>query len=203
MKVSTLKYWIGRPWSKGSFTSGIASLAECADQYLFKTLKESTAKEAVIENPQENFEDNLQENNPVSPNLKTPASASQKAFYHFFEKDLVNKEDMQNEMLKLNFNKEVDEFQKLMCSNNFKIITTINSTASFWIKNEIKFPLLSKLARLLINIKSSSSCIERFFSICGFNSKKNRGNIGDDLFTCRCILRANIDILNELNNISY
>jgi len=100
---------------------------------------------------------------------------------------LVNKEDMQNEMLKLNFNKEVEEFQKLISSNNFKIIATINSTASFWIKNAIKLPLLSKLARLLINIKSSSSCIERFFSICGFNSKKNRRNIGDDLFTCRCI----------------
>ena len=94
MKVSTLKFWIGRPWSKGSFTSGISSLVECADQYLFKTLKESTAKEAITENPKENFEDNLQENNPVTPNLKTPASASQKAFNHFFEKDLVNKEDM-------------------------------------------------------------------------------------------------------------
>jgi hypothetical protein len=44
---------------------------------------------------------------------------------------------MQNEMLKLNFNKEVEEFQKLISSNNFKIIATINSTASFWIKNAI------------------------------------------------------------------
>jgi hypothetical protein len=196
LKVSTLKYWIGRPWSKGSFTGGISSLAESADQYLFKTQKEPT------EISQENLED-FQENNPVTPNLKTPASASQKAFNHFFDKDLINKEDMQYEMLKLNFTKEVEEFHKLISSKNFKIVPTINSTASFWIKNAIKFPLLSKLARLLINIKSSCACIERFFSICGFNSKKNRGNIGDDLFTCRCILRANIDILKELNNISY
>lgn len=86
MKVSTLKYWIGRPWSKGSFTSGIASLAECADQYLFKTLKESTAKEAVIENPQENFEDNLQENNPVSPNLKNQLVLVKKLFINFLKK---------------------------------------------------------------------------------------------------------------------
>ncbi len=184
MKVSTLKYWIGRPWSKGSFTSGIASLAECADQYLFKTQKEPNANETDTEDSHEN-------------------SPSQKFYKQFFGKDLISKEDMQNEMLKFNFNIEVEEFQKLMSSENFKIINKINSTTLFWIKNAIKFPLLSKLARLLINIKSSSSCFERFFSICGFNSKKNRENIGDDLFTCKCILRANIDILKELNNISY
>jgi hypothetical protein len=195
LKVSTLKYWIGRPWSKGSFTSGIASLAECADQYLFKTQKEPTVNETGNEDSQEI---------PNSPIAKTPASASQKAFNQFFDNDcLFNKEDMQHETLKLNFKKEVEEFQKLISANNYKAISTIKSTSSFWIQNATKFPLLSKLARILINIKSSSSCIERFFSICGFNSKKNRGNIGDDLFTCRCILRANIDILKELNNISY
>ena len=63
--------------------------------------------------------------------------------------------------------------------------------------------MLSKLARILINIKSSSSCIERYFSICGFVSKKNRTNIGDDLFKAKCMLRANIEILKEINGISY
>ena len=79
LKVSTLKYWIGRPWSKGSFTGGISSLAESADQYLFKSQKEPT------EISQENLEDNVQENNPVTPNLKTPASVTTvlNAFFRF------------------------------------------------------------------------------------------------------------------------
>ncbi len=58
---------------------------------------------------------------------------------------------MQHETLKLNFKKEDEEFQKLISANNYKAISTIESTSS----------------------------------------------------TCRCILRANIDILKELNNISY
>ncbi len=194
LKVSTLKFWIGRPWSQGSFSGGIAALPECASKFLFK---KKTEEETVNES------ENTNETNPITPTIQTPASASQNTFNKFFDKDVFEKNELEQEVLKLNFQKEVDEFQKLISANNYKIITTLNSTASFWIKNAVKFPLLSKLARLLINIKSSSSCIERFFSICGINSKKNRGNIGDDLFVMRCLLRANIDILKELNNISF
>jgi len=191
LKVSTLKFWIGRPWSQGSFSGGIAALPECASKFLFKK------KETVNES------ENTNETNLITPTIQTPASASQNTFNKFFDKDIFEKNKLEQEVLQLNFRKEVDEFQKLISVNSYKIITTLNSTASFWIKNVVKFPLLSKLARLLINIKSSSSCIERFFSICGINSKKNRGNIGDDLFVMRCLLRANIDILRELNKISF
>jgi hypothetical protein len=50
-----------------------------------------------------------------------------------------------------------------------------------------------------MNINSSSSFIERYFSICGFVQDKRRMNISIDLFQSRCLLRANIKILNELN----
>jgi hypothetical protein len=107
------------------------------------------------------------------------------------------------EFFKLNLQKEVDDFKSHLSANNFKIIHQIKSTATFWIKNVIKFPLLSKLALVLLNIKSSSSSVERYFSICGFGSKKNRGNICDDLYKTRCMLRANIEILKRMNKISY
>ena len=138
----------------------------------------------------------------TTPIIKTPASASQ-SFSGFFQKESMNKVGLTVEIFKLNLDKEVKAFQTLLSENNYRILNEINSTASFWIKNTVKFPFLSKLARILINIKSSSSCVERYFSICGFNSKKYSSNIGDDLFTARCMLRANIDILRELNEVSY
>jgi len=123
-------------YSKGSFTSGIAFLAGCADQYLCKTQKESTVNEAETEDSQEN---------PNSPIAKTPANVSQKAFTHFFDSDyLFNKEDMQHEMLKLNFKKLI------WSSNNYKVISTIKSTASFGIRNATKYPLLSKQHLVLV-----------------------------------------------------
>ena len=50
-----------------------------------------------------------------------------------------------------------------------------------------------------MNINASNAFIERYFSICGFVQDKRRMNIAPDLFKTRCLLRANIKILNELN----
>lgn len=101
-------------------------------------------------------------------------------------------------------NKEVDSFVQLLNKNNSLTITikSINRTSRFWLNNKEKFPNIAKLANILLNINSSSSSVERFFSICGINNKKNRSNIKTDLFTTRCLLRANLKILEKLNSIS-
>jgi hypothetical protein len=39
---------------------------------------------------------------------------------------------------------------------------------------------------------------KRYFSICGFTSKRNEGNISDDLFCAKCMLRANFRIVKDL-----
>ena len=138
-----------------------------------------------------------------SPLLNSPISPSQNHFAGFFQKESIVNDDLSLEVFKLNLHNEVEQLKFYLSQNNFKNIQEINSTASFWIRNVTKYPLLSKLARILLNIKSSSSCIERYFSICGFSSKKQSSNIGSDLFISRCLLRANIEILRELNEITY
>jgi len=65
------------------------------------------------------------------------------------------------------------------------------------------FPKICELALILLNINSSSAFIERFFSICGFIQDKRRQNITIDLFKMRCLLRANIKILDELKGTSF
>jgi hypothetical protein len=64
-------------------------------------------------------------------------------------------------------------------------------------------PNLKKLAYIVLCMNSSSSCVERFFSICGYVNKKNSTNIRSSLFRARCLLRANFKYLKVLNNISY
>ncbi len=73
----------------------------------------------------------------------------------FLFKEIIDKEDLALEFFKLNLQKEVDDSKSHLRANNFKIIHQIKSTATFWIKNVIKFPLLSKLALVLLNVKSS------------------------------------------------
>ena len=41
--------------------------------------------------------------------------------------------------------------------------------------------------------------IERYFSVCGFTQNKRKQNITENLFIAKCLLRANIKILNEIN----
>jgi hypothetical protein len=52
----------------------------------------------------------------------------------------------------------------------------------------------------MINIRSSSAVIERFFSICGIIDAARRRNSKTDLFTTRALLKANYDILKKLNS---
>ena len=59
--------------------------------------------------------------------------------------------------------------------------------------------MLHPLALMLSNINCSSAMVERYFSICGFVQDKRKMNISTELFMSRCLLRANINILNELN----
>jgi hypothetical protein len=51
--------------------------------------------------------------------FKPATSASQKTFNNFFEKDLFEINELEQEVVKLNFQKEVDEFQKLISANNY------------------------------------------------------------------------------------
>lgn len=56
---------------------------------------------------------------------------------------------------------------------------------------------------ILLNIKSSSAIIERFFSICGIVNDKRRQNMSDELLITRSLLKANMSTLSEMNETNY
>lgn len=198
MKVSGLKYWLGRNYSSGYFTKCIESLKHCAFRFLNPKNNENSSL-----SPQPSENNIEEENNLNSPCFTSPVSASDRFFTSFFADDFISQKELSNEVLKNEICKEIESFKKILSDNNFSMINRISSTKTFWIENGDKLPQLQKLALILLNINSSSACIERYFSICGFASKKERSNISTDLFINRCLLRANISILKDLNEISY
>ena len=71
LKVPCLKFWLGRPWSKGSLSAGLESILPVAESFKkFTTLPEEAQSVDVV---------NV-ESNASTPILKTPASASQSGF---------------------------------------------------------------------------------------------------------------------------
>ena len=145
------------------------------------------------------------ENDDQAP--KTPNSARATSHFSLFKRFLSNSEthnpsyDVSADTLRRKKIKEVEEevghISTFVASREFR--KTKCSTKQFWQKNQMRFPHLSKLVRVLLNIPSSSAFIERFFNICGVICKKRSMQMKDDLIINRCLLKANMAILNELN----
>ena len=70
LKLSVLKYWLGRSWSSGYLAKGLSNLANVAELFLFRERKNG---------------DN--ENNDVNQTPSTAASDSQKFFSKTFQKE--------------------------------------------------------------------------------------------------------------------
>ena len=171
MKVSGLKYWIGRNYSLGYFTSGIDAIQKVAKSFILKKKADENSDDLSSITASLN-EINTNETNIISPRISTPASATDNFYQKFFANDPVNENELELEVLNEAIKKELDSFRIKLSNNNFSFISEIVSSRSFWIKNSINYPLLSDLANILLNINSSSSFVERYFSICGFVSKK-------------------------------
>ena len=107
-------------------------------------------------------------------------------------------ESTRKEIFRKEIATEILNFRKPLLKNGAKIINECESTTDFWNDNKKQFPKISELAKILLNINSSSAFIERFFCICGFIQDKRKGNITIDFFKLKCLLRANIKLLNEL-----
>ena len=117
----------------------------------------------------------------------------------FFQNDnLIISMTLLKEKFKDEIKKEVEKLKTLLSENGFKLIYKTDSSKIFWLDRLSEFPKISKLALILSNINSSSAFIERYFSVCGFVQDKKKMNISLNLFIKRCLLRANIKILNEL-----
>lgn len=192
LKVNGLKFWIGTAWSTGYFTNGLNAIQAVGERLLFGS---RSPEQVEIEIEPAQLHLNAL---PSTPGLRTPSTAGSENFYrHFFETD-GDMMDVMTEVKKREFANEVEKFKSFISKNNFEIIDKIRSSSFFWRKNSRIFPQLSKLVLILNTIPSTSACIERYFSICGFVDKKNSSNISPDLFVTRCLLRANLEILKEL-----
>ena len=187
-----MSYWVGRPWSKGYFSSGIESIKKTAEKFIFP-------KENVIQSIIQNStgpENQIQRNGETIPDLKSQNSAG-KFFNTFpFNEQEVSGKKLALENFRNELKKEIEKLHSLLSFDNFKIIFTIKSQ-SFCIKNCVKFSYLNKLSLYLSHINFSAAFIEGYFSICGFVEDKRKLNITVDLFIKKFLLRANIHILDE------
>jgi hypothetical protein len=98
------------------------------------------------------------------------------------------------------FKSEIEKLREILIENKYSI--KINN-CEFWRKYERHLPELYKLAIILCNIQSSAAFIERFFSICGVVCKKRAANMKNKLIIMRSIMKANIHILDQLNQGYY
>jgi hypothetical protein len=98
---------------------------------------------------------------------KTPLSSE--LFMGSFFNEEQNSDEYNHDLAIINKQKEVD-LEIVKFTALIKMPSFCNSPISvkeFWIKHEDELPNLFKLAIILLNIQSSSSSVERFFSICG------------------------------------
>ena len=73
------------------------------------------------------------------------------------------------------------------------------STGEFWLKHAIELPHLKTLCLHLSNIPSSSSYIERFFSLCGSICSQRRANMSAEKIVSRAIIKTNMNLILKLN----
>jgi hypothetical protein len=78
-------------------------------------------------------------------------------------------------------------------------LKTLKQLYRFGNNNEKNMPKLFELQIILLNISSTSSFIERFYSISGIVCEIRRCNMNDDLVTMRSMMKANMKLLTNLN----
>jgi hypothetical protein len=198
LNVNKLKTWIGRPYSKGFFTNGIESLKIIASRFLLNTNE--------LNNQQNSSESNLlirTNEQATSPSIISPNTGFEEFSNHFFNSDNATQTQLNIEIKEDEIKKEIKQFRILLSNNNYAFLNEINSSKKFWIENADKFPNLKNLSLILFNINASSAFLERYFSLCGFVSKKNSCNISFDFSIARCLLSSNIKLIKHLNKISY
>ena len=177
--------WYKKAYCKNSVCDGLKSIKEACIKILYK-----------------NFEKN-EENQPKITETPLTADSNFSHFFgEFFKTDQIEEtNNFDSKVFKRD--KQIDEeisiFAEIIGDTNF--IQSLNSTTSFWMDNTIKMPKLYELSMVLLNICSSSAFIERFFSICGLVCGKRSLNMKDDLIIQRSMIKINMSILAELNEI--
>lgn len=193
---------MGREWSKGKLTEGCNALKQAAVFFFNPEREDSQIQDDFVVSTSNQSASN------VTPAIFSPnPSSSNQSNIFFGPSQPINNRILENDNLEDKLDDEIRIFKDTISNNNYIILKEMNAEikdiSNFFKHHGNKFPYLKKLAYLLLCMNSSSSCIERFFSVCGFVNKKNSTNIRYCLFKAKCLLRANFKYLKELNNISY
>ena len=192
---------MSRDWSAGHYTRGINALLNIAVDFLFSDSCQTRDRQQTNNNRRQ-LRETIETASALTPALAISPNEkrSENLFNNIFRQEprAPEREKLSKESFMAKFNEEVTSYINLLNDNGAEIIASCESTREFWLSNRQQFPLLYRLACFLLNINSSSACIERFFSICGFVQKKNSSNIKSDLFKARCLLEANLDLLAKL-----
>ena len=120
-----MKFWVGRSWIKGLFSSSFDCLKECAETFLFGS---------VTLDGSPNDEEDLSGDETSTPVIKTPDVTEPKNYFQtqFFRPDTEIIDDaVKKEIFIKEVAIEVENFRKLLIRNNSKIINETSSSKEF------------------------------------------------------------------------
>ena len=147
--------------------------------------------------------DATSQSEPLTPTIATPRTATSDAggfFSTLCSRDAALSDELSLETFRKEIDDEITKFKQIISNDNFAFILKVKSTSSFWANQCETLPKLKNLAAILMNVPSTSASLERFFSICGFISNKRSRSIDPDNFIKKCMLRANFEIVKNLNS---
>jgi len=188
---------MGRPWSKNWFTKCLNSIKPAAIFYLkneviqnnneprssslsFST-SNSSSQTSISSNgnlQEERTNSNISNDgaNPTTPALFSPNNNPQHNIFNFGVRQNIDHTQLDEEIFETKIENEINEFIRIISKDNYFIISrmdlNLRHLISFFNLHGNELPNLKKLAYIFLSINSSSACIERFFNICGFTSKK-------------------------------
>lgn len=178
LKISSVRMWMSKEYAQSLITEELKGLKET---YFSLTFKEEE-----------------EESNAISSPDSCDSYGDSYFRYHFQEDEEANKKNEAGKFkISIELDNEIANYSRILSQTEY--LKTCRSSTQFWIKNSNSMPKLSSLALLLLNIPASSAHVERFFSICGAVCKQSSLGMKDDLIILRSMLKANLDLLNEMN----
>jgi len=179
-KVSTLQFWRDKAFSEN----------------VLKEAKDSIKNVYRFFFPYTKMSDNSVE--PKTPDSSTSTNSTDAFFAKQFLFDQFH-EEKENALASKDalIENEIQNF--IQMKDDLKIMKKFTSSKNFWNCNRNKFPNLRKLALILLKISISSASIERYFIITGIICDKRNSNMNSLLLIWRGLLRANIEILSDIN----
>lgn len=188
LNVAKLFLWFQTDFAQPYAKSALDSIVKVGLRFLARKNKE--------QNKDNSGEESQNENNLDTTQITIESRSDHNLFQFFDHEEEIENCPMDIHKKKSELQAEVTKFINYLKKKPLK---EVKSTSKFWYKYQTELSNLYQLSLILLNIPSSSAYIERFFSICGFFFDKRRYNMKPELTIKRCLLAANIDILNELS----